>query len=71
MPQPCSQRLTIPVLPLRAACVASGERRKRGKGDRRSQELGQVIGAALEQTIMTHLMPRSQIDIYVQARHLP
>mmetsp|Transcript_11432 Transcript_11432/g.20163 ORF Transcript_11432/g.20163 Transcript_11432/m.20163 type:complete len:245 (-) Transcript_11432:375-1109(-) len=48
------------------AAFSTGERRKRGKGDRRSQELSKVIGAALEQTVMTHLLPRSQIDVYVQ-----
>ena len=43
-----------------------GERRKRGKQDRRSAEIGLVIRGSLEQTIMVELLPRSQIDIYVQ-----
>lgn len=48
------------------AAFSTGERRKRGKGDRRSQELTMVIRNTLEQAIMLELMPRSQIDVYVQ-----
>lgn len=43
-----------------------GERRRRGKTDRRSTELTMVIRETLEENIMLELMPRSQIDIYVQ-----
>ncbi len=50
--------------------MCAGERRRRGKGDRRAQELSAVIGSALEETILTHLLPRSQIDIYIQVRCL-
>ncbi|KAF5828533.1 exoribonuclease PH component of the exosome [Dunaliella salina] len=48
------------------AAFSTGERRKRGKSDRRSQELSLVIKAALEQTVMVELLPRTQIDVYVQ-----
>jgi len=48
------------------AAFSTGERRKRGKGDRRSAELSRVIRAALEQTVLCELMPRAQIDVYVQ-----
>lgn len=44
----------------------SGERRKRGKTDRRSTELSTIIRNCLEQTILLELMPSSQIDVYVQ-----
>lgn len=44
----------------------TGERRKRGKGDRRATELTTVIQNCLEQTIMLELMAGSQIDIFVQ-----
>ncbi|GIL62103.1 hypothetical protein Vafri_16389 [Volvox africanus] len=49
------------------AAFSTAERRRRGKGDRRSTELSMVIRNTLEQTILTELMPRSQIDVYVQA----
>ncbi|GLC38187.1 Exosome complex component rrp41 [Pleodorina starrii] len=48
------------------AAFSTGERRRRGKGDRRSTELSMVIRNTLEQAILTELMPRSQIDVYVQ-----
>jgi ribonuclease PH len=44
----------------------AGERRRRGKADRRSTELSKVIRNTLEQTICVELLPRSQIDICVQ-----
>jgi exosome complex component RRP41 len=44
----------------------AGERRKRGKTDRRSTELSMVIRNTLEQTIMLEVLPRTQIDVYVQ-----
>ena len=46
--------------------VSAGERRKRGKGDRRATELSTVIRNCLEQTIMLELMAGSQIDVFVQ-----
>ncbi|KAG1660225.1 hypothetical protein FOA52_005095 [Chlamydomonas sp. UWO 241] len=48
------------------AAFSTGERRRRGKSDRRSAEISLIIRGTLEQTVMTELMPRSQIDIYVQ-----
>ena len=48
----------------------TGERRRRGKSDRRSQELSLVIRAALEQTVMVELLPRTQVDVYVQVCEL-
>eukprot|EP00887_Chlorella_sp_A99_P000396 scaffold13.g396.t1 len=51
-------------LPARAGLTR--ERRRRGKSDRRATELSLVIRNTLEQTIMRELMPRSQIDVYVQ-----
>ncbi|KXZ46723.1 hypothetical protein GPECTOR_41g688 [Gonium pectorale] len=48
------------------AAFSTGERRRRGKGDRRSTELSMVIRNTLEQAVLTELLPRSQIDVYVQ-----
>ena len=47
-------------------CELVGERRRRGKQDRRSAEISLVIRGTLEQTVMVELLPRSQIDVYVQ-----
>lgn len=43
-----------------------GERKKKTKGDRRSTEISLVIRQTFESVILTHLFPRSQIDIFVQ-----
>ncbi|PRW20485.1 exosome complex component RRP41-like protein isoform A [Chlorella sorokiniana] len=48
------------------ASFSTGERRRRGKGDRRATEITKAIRNCLEQTILVELMPRSQIDVYVQ-----
>ncbi|GAQ84546.1 3'-5'-exoribonuclease family protein [Klebsormidium nitens] len=48
------------------ATFSTGERRRRPKGDRRSVELSLVIRQSMEAAILTHLLPRTQIDIYVQ-----
>ncbi|KAI3888656.1 hypothetical protein MKX03_027234 [Papaver bracteatum] len=43
-----------------------GDRMRKPKGDRRSTEISLVIRQTLEACIMTNLMPRSQIDVFVQ-----
>ncbi|GAX81482.1 hypothetical protein CEUSTIGMA_g8911.t1 [Chlamydomonas eustigma] len=48
------------------AAFSTGERRRRGKQDRRSAEIGMVIRGTLEQTVMVELLPRSQIDVFIQ-----
>ncbi|KAK4266943.1 hypothetical protein QN277_023800 [Acacia crassicarpa] len=48
------------------ATFSTGDSRRKPKGDRRSTEISLVIRQTMEACIMTHLMPRSQIDIYVQ-----
>ncbi|KAI8477233.1 MAG: ribosomal protein S5 domain 2-type protein [Monoraphidium minutum] len=48
------------------AAFSTGERRRRGKADRRSTELSLVIRNTLEQTIQLEEYARSQIDVYVQ-----
>ncbi|KAG5626628.1 hypothetical protein H5410_011846 [Solanum commersonii] len=48
------------------ANFSTGDRRRKTKGDRRSTEISLVIRQTMEACILTHLMPRSQIDIYVQ-----
>ncbi|CAD6271245.1 unnamed protein product [Miscanthus lutarioriparius] len=50
----------------RMAEFSTGDRRRKPKGDRRSTEISLVIRQTMEASILTHLMPRSQIDIYVQ-----
>ncbi|XP_033625737.1 exosome complex component RRP41-like [Asterias rubens] len=48
------------------ATFSTGERKKRPMGDRKSQEMSLNLQRTFEAAIMTHLYPRSQIDIYVQ-----
>ncbi|TXG59153.1 hypothetical protein EZV62_016982 [Acer yangbiense] len=48
------------------ANFSTGDRLRKPKGDRRSIEISLVIRQTMEACIMTHLMPRSQIDIFVQ-----
>uniref|UniRef100_A0A2P2L8M4 Exosome complex component RRP41 isoform X2 n=1 Tax=Rhizophora mucronata TaxID=61149 RepID=A0A2P2L8M4_RHIMU len=48
------------------ANFSTGDRIRKPKGDRRSTEISLVIRQTMEASIMTHLMPRSQIDIYLQ-----
>jgi exosome complex component RRP41 len=43
----------------------TGERRRRVRGDRRSQELGNTIAETMAAAIDTSLYPKSRIDIYV------
>ncbi|XP_002736568.1 exosome complex component RRP41-like [Saccoglossus kowalevskii] len=48
------------------ATFSTGERKTRPKGDRRSQEMSMNLRRTFQAAILTHLYPRSQIDIYVQ-----
>lgn len=48
------------------AAFSTGERRRRGKSDRRATEISMVIRNTLEQNIILELMPRTQIDVFVQ-----
>jgi len=48
------------------APFSSGERRRRGRGDKRILEFAAAIKATFEPVIQTQLYPRSQIDIFVQ-----
>ncbi|KAM0886122.1 hypothetical protein ACQ4PT_029893 [Festuca glaucescens] len=50
----------------RMAEFSTGDRRRKPKGDRRSTEISLVIRQTMEASILTHLMPHSQIDIFVQ-----
>ncbi|KAG2554749.1 hypothetical protein PVAP13_9KG590000 [Panicum virgatum] len=50
----------------RMAEFSTGDRRRKPKGDRRSTEISLVIRQTMEASILTELMPRSQIDIFVQ-----
>lgn len=48
------------------APFSTSERRKRRPGDRRSLEVTVALKQTFESVVMTHLYPRSQIDIFVQ-----
>ncbi|KAH7102766.1 ribosomal protein S5 domain 2-type protein [Auriculariales sp. MPI-PUGE-AT-0066] len=47
------------------APFSQGERRKRGRGDRRTQELAASVKATFESAVQTNLYPRSEIDIFL------
>lgn len=49
-----------------ADACSSGDRKRRGRRDRRAQELKSSVQATLEQAVLLELMPRSELDIYVQ-----
>lgn len=44
---------------------STGERRRRGKGDKRTLELATTIKHTFEPVVQTMLYPRSQIDIFI------
>ncbi|KAF6156478.1 hypothetical protein GIB67_011279 [Kingdonia uniflora] len=48
------------------ANFSTGDRMRKQKGDRRFTEISLVIRQTMEACILMHLMPRSQIDIFVQ-----
>jgi len=48
-----------------ASPFATAERRQRSTGDRRAVRDGRVLQKALEATVLTHLFPRSQIEVFV------
>mmetsp|Transcript_24172 Transcript_24172/g.39711 ORF Transcript_24172/g.39711 Transcript_24172/m.39711 type:complete len:248 (-) Transcript_24172:730-1473(-) len=48
------------------APFSTGERKRRSKQDRRSAEIAMIIRQTFESAILTHLFPRSQINIYLQ-----
>ncbi|TRY63849.1 hypothetical protein TCAL_06861 [Tigriopus californicus] len=49
-----------------AAVFSSGERKRRPRGDRKSQEMSMHLRQTFQAAIKTELYPRSQIDIYVE-----
>ncbi|KAF6134503.1 hypothetical protein GIB67_028524 [Kingdonia uniflora] len=52
------------------ANFCTGDRMRKRKGDRRSTEISLVIRQTMKACKLTHLMPRSHIDIFVQEREL-
>ena len=50
------------------ATFSTGERKRRPRGDRKSQEMTMHLRQTFEAAILTHLYPRSQIDIFVEVR---
>lgn len=47
--------------------LSSGERKRKPRGDRKSQERSLQLKHAMEAIIHLEIYPRSQIDIYVEA----
>ncbi|KAG8326228.1 Exosome complex component RRP41 [Homalodisca vitripennis] len=50
------------------ATFSTGERKRRPRGDRKSQEMTMHLRQALTAAIRTELYPRSQIDIFLEGR---
>ena len=48
------------------ATFSTGERKRRPRGDKKSIEMSQHLKQTFEAALLTHLYPRSQIDIYVE-----
>ncbi|XP_013418239.1 exosome complex component RRP41 [Lingula anatina] len=48
------------------ATFSTGERKRRPRGDRKSQEMTKHLQQTFEAAVLTHLYPRSQIDIFVE-----
>lgn len=48
------------------AVFSTGERKRRPRGDRKSQEMSIHLRQALVAAIRTELYPRSQLDIFVE-----
>ena len=48
------------------AVFSTGERKRRPRGDRKSQEMSIHLRQTFEAAIKTELYPRSQIDIFVE-----
>jgi len=50
------------------AVFSTAERKRRPRGDRRSVEMTRHLERTFAAAILTHLYPRSQIDIFVEVR---
>ena len=48
------------------ATFSTGERKRRPRGDRKSQEMTMHLQQTFDAAIVTSLYPRSQIDIFVE-----
>ena len=48
------------------AVFSTSERKRRPRGDRKSQEMSQHLRQTFEAAIKTELYPRSQIDIFIE-----
>jgi exosome complex component RRP41 len=48
------------------ATFSTGERKRRPRGDRKSQEMTMHLKQTFDAAILTNLYPRSQIDIFVE-----
>jgi len=52
------------------ATFSTGERKRRPRGDRKSQEMSMHLQQTFNAAILTSLYPRSQIDIFVEVSML-
>ena len=52
------------------ATFSTGERKQRPRGDRKSLEMTNHLRQTFDGAILTHLYPRSQIDIYIEVRSI-
>lgn len=52
------------------AVFSTAERKRRPRGDRRSVEITRHLERTFSAAILTHLYPRSQIDIFVEVMHI-
>ena len=46
--------------------ISAADRRRRGRRERRVQEIVNVVQSVMEQTILADLLPRSEIEIFLQ-----
>lgn len=47
-------------------CSVRADRRRRGKRERRVQEIVNAVQTVMEQTVLLDLLPKSEIEIYLQ-----
>lgn len=50
------------------AAFGSSERKRRGRGDKKSLEIALEIKKTFDAALLTRLYPKSQLDLYVQVR---
>ena len=64
--KPANQEAVIINCQYSMAVFSTGERKRRPRGDRKSQEMSMHLRQTFEAAVKTELYPRSQIDIFVE-----